>query len=257
MTKKKNCTQLIVLPLQIWDSAIREAKDEVGLRRDQLEDFSCLGLTANTEEGGRPSLEFFARLSLTAAEVKELHASGNQVEADELTSLCMLPLDHSESACYDVTGEEEPRAMLKEMTSALKGALLLAHHHEMIPAERRDERPNPHLGNKVIKPADLARPRHSCSSRRDVTSPPLLLTFPWRCSSKYLEKMKVFLTLFFVALLAACGLAAPMMSSAVEDGAFTRGFRENAGLPPADDYSITIEYAFPIYSFHIPFKFAS
>ncbi|XP_037787879.1 uridine diphosphate glucose pyrophosphatase NUDT22-like [Penaeus monodon] len=136
---------------EIWDSAIKEAEDEVGLNRDQLEDFCCLGLTANTEEGGRPSMEFFARLNLTAAEVKELHASGNQVEADELTSLCALPSgrvgalvdlllrgksDHSESANSDVTDEEETRAMLKEMTSALKGALLLAHHHEIIPVER-------------------------------------------------------------------------------------------------------------------------
>ncbi|XP_037788537.1 uncharacterized protein LOC119583889 [Penaeus monodon] len=136
---------------EIWDSAIKEAEDEVGLNRDQLENFCCLGLTANTEEGGRPSMEFFARLNLTAAEVKELHALGNQVEADELTSLCVLPSgrvgalvdlllrgksDHSESANSDVTDEEETRAMLKEMTSALKGALLLAHHHEIIPVER-------------------------------------------------------------------------------------------------------------------------
>ncbi|XP_042864960.1 uridine diphosphate glucose pyrophosphatase NUDT22-like [Penaeus japonicus] len=140
---------------EIWDSAIKEAEDEVGLSRNQLEDFSCLGVTANTDEGGRPSMEFFAKLSLTASEVKALHASGNQVEADELTNLCMLPLQQvatlvdlllegkPDPVGNDVTARDEPRTMLKEMTSALKGALLLAHHHQMLSIDGQGEEDRP------------------------------------------------------------------------------------------------------------------
>ncbi|XP_068247969.1 uridine diphosphate glucose pyrophosphatase NUDT22-like [Palaemon carinicauda] len=72
---------------EIWNSAAQEVEDELGISKEKLQDMKFLGLTSNVSNGGRPSLEFFAKLSMKADEVQDVYSLGRQREADETTSL--------------------------------------------------------------------------------------------------------------------------------------------------------------------------
>ncbi|KAK7079522.1 Nudix (nucleoside diphosphate linked moiety X)-type motif 22 [Halocaridina rubra] len=76
---------------EIWTSAAQEAEDELGIDKSKLEDMRFLGISINNESGGRPSLEFFARLRMKSQEIRELYNLGKQTEADESTALHFVP----------------------------------------------------------------------------------------------------------------------------------------------------------------------
>ncbi|XP_046345742.1 uridine diphosphate glucose pyrophosphatase NUDT22-like [Haliotis rufescens] len=78
---------------EIFDSILREIRDEVNLPQSSLSDPEVLGIARNTTSAGRPSMEFLVRCSLTSEEVVSRYRQGSQAEADESTSIKMLPLE--------------------------------------------------------------------------------------------------------------------------------------------------------------------
>lgn len=153
---------------EIWNSVIQEVEDELGINKGKLEDVRFLGLTANISHGGRPSLEFFARLNMKSEEVREVYSLGKQREADETTSLHLIPTsiskffpklllqpeDNSELASSEdgplkeedevgttelsdlqpqsLDSLSEARAVITEATPALKASLIFARAHRLI-----------------------------------------------------------------------------------------------------------------------------
>ncbi|KAK8738274.1 hypothetical protein OTU49_004137, partial [Cherax quadricarinatus] len=140
---------------EVWSSAAQEVEDEVGIPKEQLRDITLLGVLLNMEAGGRPSLEFFIRCGLSSSEVKEAYERGCQSEAEETTSLHLLPpptvaliskflypppptvncVASESSKCRKEGKEREREAkwVVEEATPALKGALILALHHHLLP----------------------------------------------------------------------------------------------------------------------------
>ncbi|XP_064103181.1 uridine diphosphate glucose pyrophosphatase NUDT22-like [Macrobrachium nipponense] len=153
---------------EIWNSVIQEVEDELGIDKGKLEEVRFIGLTANISHGGRPSLEFFARLNMKSEEVREVYSLGEQREADETTSLLLIPtaiskflpklLLHPEDSSDHPSSEDGPpkekeeagaaalsdlqpqpleslseaRAVITEATPALKASLIFAKAHRLI-----------------------------------------------------------------------------------------------------------------------------
>ncbi|XP_018013535.1 uridine diphosphate glucose pyrophosphatase NUDT22 [Hyalella azteca] len=160
---------------EVWGSIIGEAVDEAGIPATELTppQVSLLGLCLQADLGDRPSLEFYVRssnvladlgdrpslefyvrLGLTSAALQEAYSRGQQAEADESTSLLMLPLSDvrhviaivrrryrvsasglagdcaaAAAAAADVMKDAEDlrlQELVKDFSPALTGALLMA-----------------------------------------------------------------------------------------------------------------------------------
>ncbi|KAF2353740.1 NUDIX hydrolase domain-like [Trinorchestia longiramus] len=127
---------------ELWDSIINEARDEVGLPPSELQvpQVSLLGVSHNVDAGDRPSLEFFARLRMSSAEIRTAYARGKHAEADESTAIQLMPPHEVQILVQDVkslfcggsaTDEfslQERRAgnLIMSCSPALIGALLIA-----------------------------------------------------------------------------------------------------------------------------------
>ncbi|XP_071540899.1 uridine diphosphate glucose pyrophosphatase NUDT22-like [Panulirus ornatus] len=146
---------------EVWSSAAQEAVDELGVSREQMSELTFLGIDLNMDAGGRPSLGFYARLSLSSDQVREVYSRGVQDEADEsselflvspetlarLPHLLRLPRESSPPSGVPREGfvtlpEGERRAgkeveeairVVEEATPSLRGALLLTHYHSLLP----------------------------------------------------------------------------------------------------------------------------
>lgn len=104
---------------EIYDSVLREVIDEVNVPRKCLTDPLLMGIGRNTTSAGRPSAEFLVRCTLTSNEIRDLYLQGIQAEADESTSIRLLPL----SEVLNMTIEHE---MWKCMAPSSKGCIGLA-----------------------------------------------------------------------------------------------------------------------------------
>lgn len=141
---------------EVWGSAGQEAVDELGISESNVGEVVCMGVTLNLEAGGRPSLEFYAKLGVSSEQVAAMYRLGIQAEAEESTSVHLLPpqtLAHlprllqpctpTEGAARSSDDQEVPtegdvhlqeaRWLLQEATPALRSALLLALHSRLLP----------------------------------------------------------------------------------------------------------------------------
>ncbi|XP_033125913.1 uridine diphosphate glucose pyrophosphatase NUDT22-like isoform X2 [Anneissia japonica] len=71
---------------EIFDSTLREIRDEVNVPLSSLSEPIFLGVSLNHTSAFRPSADFLVRCSLSSQEVKHLYDSGG-VEAEESTSI--------------------------------------------------------------------------------------------------------------------------------------------------------------------------
>lgn len=76
---------------ELFDSTIREIRDEINVPREQLDEAYLMGLAVNHTSSGRPSAEFFVRCRLSSTEVSELYNTGG-AEADESSGLKLIHL---------------------------------------------------------------------------------------------------------------------------------------------------------------------
>ncbi|XP_041353324.1 uridine diphosphate glucose pyrophosphatase NUDT22-like [Gigantopelta aegis] len=104
---------------EIFDSIIREIRDEVNLPVSHLSDPELLGIAQNTTSGNRPSMEFLVRCSRSSQEVLFLYRQGNQAEAEESTNIMLLPLNK----VLDM--EEKEPEMWKTLAPSAKGCIIL------------------------------------------------------------------------------------------------------------------------------------
>ncbi|XP_046571099.1 uridine diphosphate glucose pyrophosphatase NUDT22-like [Haliotis rubra] len=104
---------------EIFDSILREIRDEVNLPQSSLSDPELLGIARNTTSASRPSMEFLVRCSLKSEEVVSRYQQGNQAEADESTSIKMLPLEDA------VVLETKNPDLWREMAPSGKGCFIL------------------------------------------------------------------------------------------------------------------------------------
>ncbi|XP_063873202.1 uridine diphosphate glucose pyrophosphatase NUDT22-like [Scylla paramamosain] len=140
---------------EVWGSAKQEAVDELGISEANIGEVSLMGVTLNTEAGGRPSLEFYAKLGVSSEHVTTTYKLGIQAEVEESSSvhllrpqtLAQLPCllqSHSfiEGAARSPDDKDEPeedihlqeaRWLLQEATPALRAALLLAVNTRLLP----------------------------------------------------------------------------------------------------------------------------
>ncbi|KAI8480009.1 uridine diphosphate glucose pyrophosphatase NUDT22-like isoform X1 [Branchiostoma floridae x Branchiostoma belcheri] len=77
---------------ELFESVISEIRDEINIPESFLSEPRLLGVNGNHKSGGRPSVEFIVRCSLTAEEVQARYQAGGQAEADESTGLVMFKL---------------------------------------------------------------------------------------------------------------------------------------------------------------------
>ncbi|XP_077864685.1 uridine diphosphate glucose pyrophosphatase NUDT22-like, partial [Saccoglossus kowalevskii] len=76
---------------EMFDSIIREVRDEINIPRMALSEPQLLGVVGNVASAGRLGLDFFMRCSLTAREVTDLYCAGGP-EAEESTNMKLVPL---------------------------------------------------------------------------------------------------------------------------------------------------------------------
>ncbi|KAG0710680.1 Uridine diphosphate glucose pyrophosphatase [Chionoecetes opilio] len=76
---------------EVWGSARQEAVDELGLSEGHIGAVLLMGVTRNLEGGGRPSLEFYAKLGVSSEQVAATYRLGEQAEAEESTAVHLLP----------------------------------------------------------------------------------------------------------------------------------------------------------------------
>lgn len=134
---------------EVWESASQEAVDELGIGKGDIGDVMFLGVTQNLEAGGRPTLEFFARLGVSGERVATVYELGMQAEAEESSSVHLLPpptlahlsrllqpytltggsekpVEHSAGPVDEDVHFKEARWLLQEATPALRASLILA-----------------------------------------------------------------------------------------------------------------------------------
>ncbi|XP_064623056.1 uridine diphosphate glucose pyrophosphatase NUDT22-like [Lineus longissimus] len=102
---------------EIFDSVLREIRDEVNIPIEKLSDPSIMGIARNTQSAGRPSMEFMVRCNLTSSEIIQLYSKGDHKEADESTSIKMLSLGDVKTL-QDAT-------IWKELAPSAKGCIYL------------------------------------------------------------------------------------------------------------------------------------
>ncbi|OWF45666.1 nucleoside diphosphate-linked moiety X motif 22-like [Mizuhopecten yessoensis] len=103
---------------EMFDSIKREVIDEVNIPSSCLSEPELCGIARNTTAAGRPSVEFVIRCSLNSEEVKAKYHQGNQSEADESTSICLLPLE----TVIKMKSEDE---FWQNMAPSAKGCIIL------------------------------------------------------------------------------------------------------------------------------------
>ncbi|XP_033735414.1 uridine diphosphate glucose pyrophosphatase NUDT22-like [Pecten maximus] len=103
---------------EMFDSIKREVIDEVNIPSACLSEPELCGIARNTTAAGRPSVEFVIRCSLDSDEVKAKYHQGSQSEADESTSICLLPLE----TVIEMKSEDE---FWQNMAPSAKGCIVL------------------------------------------------------------------------------------------------------------------------------------
>ncbi|XP_070577868.1 uridine diphosphate glucose pyrophosphatase NUDT22-like isoform X2 [Ptychodera flava] len=101
---------------EIYDSIIREIRDEVNIPVESLSEPLLLGVAGNNTSAGRPSIEFYVKCSLSSNEVKALYSAGGP-EAEESTSMALVHLKDV------LTFDSNP--MWNEMAPSAKGCVKL------------------------------------------------------------------------------------------------------------------------------------
>ncbi|ESO86152.1 hypothetical protein LOTGIDRAFT_220828 [Lottia gigantea] len=104
---------------EIFDSIIREIRDEVNIPEHCLSAPQLIGIALNTTSACRPSIEFIVQCSKSSTEVVSLYKEGSQSEAEESTNIMTLPLNDM------VSLEESHREIWDNMAPAGKGCIVL------------------------------------------------------------------------------------------------------------------------------------
>ncbi|XP_071962345.1 uridine diphosphate glucose pyrophosphatase NUDT22-like [Antedon mediterranea] len=76
---------------EIFDSTLREIRDEVNVPISSLSEPVLMGVSLNHTSAFRPSADFLVRCSLSSQKIKQLYESGG-LEADESTSIKFIPV---------------------------------------------------------------------------------------------------------------------------------------------------------------------
>ncbi|CAL4075039.1 unnamed protein product, partial [Meganyctiphanes norvegica] len=131
---------------EIWSFPQQEAEAEYGIGPELMQDYGFLGTVICKVDTYRPSLEFFARLTITSSEMRLLYNKGTQVEANETSGLHMIDPYILGCLLHHLTGKKQETCtciqrevgenknkyhkqaanMVHELTPALRGALILA-----------------------------------------------------------------------------------------------------------------------------------
>ncbi|XP_064603387.1 uridine diphosphate glucose pyrophosphatase NUDT22-like [Liolophura sinensis] len=104
---------------EVFDSILREVRDEVNIPLCDLDDPKLIGVARNTTSAGRPSLEFLVSCHLSAAEVAEGYHRGTQPEAEESTTIRLIP--HTVA----LTLQESDKDLWSKLAPSAKGCLTL------------------------------------------------------------------------------------------------------------------------------------
>ncbi|KAK7504864.1 hypothetical protein BaRGS_00003892 [Batillaria attramentaria] len=104
---------------EIFHSILREVRDEVNIGEQHLSPALLMGIARNITSAGRPSIEFLVRCSLSRDEVLALYRQGSQAEADESTSIMLLPVSTV------VTLQTQDPALWSTIAPSAKGCVIL------------------------------------------------------------------------------------------------------------------------------------
>jgi hypothetical protein len=85
----------VAVALELYQSVLREIRDEVNIPLDALSAPRMLGVVANLENAGKPDAVFATQCDLTADEVRQRYADGGHAECDESVELLALPRDEA------------------------------------------------------------------------------------------------------------------------------------------------------------------
>ncbi|KAL8564539.1 hypothetical protein ACOMHN_003297 [Nucella lapillus] len=77
---------------EVFHSILREVRDEVNIKEEHLSQALLMGIAKNPTSGGRLSLEFLVRCGVTKRQVLDCYNQGSQAEAEESTSIMLLPV---------------------------------------------------------------------------------------------------------------------------------------------------------------------
>ncbi|GAB1608538.1 uridine diphosphate glucose pyrophosphatase-like [Argonauta hians] len=103
---------------EIYDSVLREIRDEVNLPKGVFEEPEMMGIAGNLRSANRPSLEFFVRCHLSSDEVLKLYHKGNQLEADESTSIQSVSVN-------EVLNIRDDQPLWNTLAPSAKGCFIL------------------------------------------------------------------------------------------------------------------------------------
>ncbi|XP_074641344.1 uridine diphosphate glucose pyrophosphatase NUDT22-like [Tubulanus polymorphus] len=82
-----------VVITEIFQSVLREVRDEVNIDLEQLNQPLLMGIARNPRNFGKPSAEFYIKCNVTSEEIKHNYQKGTQTEADESTSINFIRID--------------------------------------------------------------------------------------------------------------------------------------------------------------------
>ncbi|CAH1792348.1 unnamed protein product [Owenia fusiformis] len=85
---------------EIYNSTLREIRDEVNVPLDSLTEPILMGIARNITSSYRPSVEFFVRCSLSGEQVEKLYHKGG-AEEYESTTIVFIALDRIKSLQND------------------------------------------------------------------------------------------------------------------------------------------------------------
>ncbi|XP_076442657.1 uridine diphosphate glucose pyrophosphatase NUDT22-like [Babylonia areolata] len=117
---------------EIFHSILREVRDEVNIPEEHLSEALLMGIAKNTTSAGRPSLEFLVRCSLSKEQVLHSYRQGSQSEADESTSIMLLPVSTV------VSLQTSDPALWSQVAPSAKGCIFLYNLALEFRGRRRD-----------------------------------------------------------------------------------------------------------------------
>ncbi|XP_025105769.1 nucleoside diphosphate-linked moiety X motif 22-like isoform X2 [Pomacea canaliculata] len=104
---------------EIFDSILREIRDEVNISHTNLSPPLLMGIAQNTTSACRPSLEFLVGCSLSKDRVLALYRQGDHAEADESTNIMLVPLSQI------ITMETTNPTLWAQIAPSAKGCVIL------------------------------------------------------------------------------------------------------------------------------------
>ncbi|XP_013422211.1 nucleoside diphosphate-linked moiety X motif 22 [Lingula anatina] len=102
---------------EIYDSVLREIRDEVNIPLASLSEPVLIGIARNTTSAGRPSVEFFVKCNLSSEDVKKRYCQGDHAEADETEDIKFFSIQEVLNM-YD-------KPFWKQLAPSAKGCVML------------------------------------------------------------------------------------------------------------------------------------